>query len=91
MQVLTDAQTEGDSFKVKGGFYQITVGDSVSDVTLEIKLRNSDPEEWIGTGETWTGDGPRAMFLAALEEYRMTTATAGAKAFLAAIGRFDFV
>ena len=91
MQVLTSTQTEGDPFTVKGGRYQITVGDWAADVTLQIKLRNSDPEAWIGTGETWTGDAPRVMWLAALEEYRLVTATAGAEAYLAAIGRFEYI
>ena len=91
MQILKNTQTEGDSFKVDGGRYQITVGNWMADVTLQIKLRNSDPEIWIGTGETWTGDAPRWMWLAALEEYRVVTTVAGAEAYLAAIGKFEFI
>ena len=89
MVVLTATQTTGDTFKVKGGRYQIVVEDYAGDVTLEIQAPASDPVAFMSTAQVWTADGVRAFWMSAAAVYRVSAASAGATATLQPIAVFE--
>ena len=81
LRILEATDTTGSTFQVDGGRYQILVVDWAATVNLEIQNPDDDTD-WIETSETWSAVGVKGMWLGAGGTYRLSTATAGAKAWV---------
>lgn len=89
MLILETTDTDGDSFAVQGGEYQIVCNYGSTQTKLQILAPDSDPEVWIDTDAKFTNNGVKAIWLSADAKYRMTNDTAGSKCWIMPLYRMN--